>query len=71
MKELHGTGVFNGVVVGPVYFYAPGRCAVSEDKVTDPEPELARFEIARLRAQRQLKGLYDQALAQLFLIFIK
>lgn len=64
MKELRGTGVFNGVVVGPVYFYAPGRCAVSEDKVTDPEPELARFEIARLRAQRQLKGLYDQALAQ-------
>ena len=64
MKELRGIGVFNGVVVGPVYFYAPGRCAVSEDKVTDPEPELARFEIARLRAQRQLKGLYDQALAQ-------
>ncbi len=64
MKELHGIGVFNGVVVGPVYFYAPGRCTVSDEKVTDPEPELARFEIARLRAQRQLKGLYDQALAQ-------
>ncbi len=64
MKELQGTGVFNGVVVGPVYFYTPGRCAVSDEKVTDVEPELARFEIARLRAQRQLKNLYDQALAQ-------
>lgn len=64
MKELHGTGVFGGVVIGPVYFYTPGGCGVSEEKVTDPAPELARFEIARLRAQRQLKELYDSTLLQ-------
>lgn len=64
MKELHGIGVFGGVVIGPVYFYTAGGCAVSEEKVADPAPELARFEVARLQAQRQLKGLYEQTLAQ-------
>lgn len=64
MRELRGAGVFGGVVIGPVYFYAPGRCTVSEEKTEDPAGEVTRFEIARGRAQAQLKALYEQALAQ-------
>ncbi len=54
---LHGVGVAPGIAVGPAYVYMRESVAVRERRVAASDDELARFEKAVRRAERDLDKL--------------
>ncbi|MDX1420011.1 MAG: phosphoenolpyruvate--protein phosphotransferase [Rubricoccaceae bacterium] len=60
---VEGIGVAPGVAIGPAYVHAPGAFS-AEPEVLDPgevEAELARFERAIVRSERELKKIVTVA----------
>lgn len=62
MIVREGKSVFKGVAIGSIFIYKKAEKAVSKETVEDVAAELARFEAAKDKAMRQLKGLYEKAL---------
>jgi phosphoenolpyruvate-protein kinase (PTS system EI component) len=59
--ELTGKSVFGGIAIGRISVYQKKESVVKRTKIDDVDAEIARFDAARVKAQDQLKGLYEKA----------
>lgn len=64
MVILKGTSVFGGIAFGKISFYKRNENIVKRYRIEDAEKEIERFQEAKVKAQEQLKQLYDKALAE-------
>jgi len=62
MQIFEGQSVFGGIAIGPVYMFTRKTQNVALKRIENTEAELARFEEARQRTEKQLKHLYETAL---------
>lgn len=62
MKEYSGKTIFNGVAIGKILFYEKKEQQIKRIKTEDTEAEIKRYEVAKQKAIKQLKDLYDKAL---------
>lgn len=65
MLTLHGSGVSRGVAVGRLSFLRSVPAEEAARTVSDPEAELARFEVARAAAMAQLDQLAEDTRGKL------
>ncbi len=61
MQILEGKSVFGGIAIGEVYQFTRKAQAITLQRITDTQAEIARFEQARIQAQMQLSALYTHA----------
>lgn len=62
MKEYSGKTIFNGVAIGKILFYEKKEQQIKRVKTEDTNAEIKRYEVAKQKAIKQLKDLYDKAL---------
>ncbi|GHU51003.1 phosphoenolpyruvate-protein phosphotransferase [Clostridia bacterium] len=64
MEKFEGKSIYNGVSIGTVLFYGKADSNVKRRTIGEGEieAEIERFEAARIKAQEQIHGLYEQAL---------
>lgn len=62
MKQYSGKTIFNGVAIGKILFYEKKEQQIKRIKTEDTEAEIKRYEVAKQKAIKQLKDLYDKAL---------
>lgn len=64
MEERSGKKIFGGIAIGRIKFYTRAKKQVVREKAEDTQAEIARYEAARDEAVRQIKALYEKALAE-------
>ncbi|MFR5602409.1 MAG: phosphoenolpyruvate--protein phosphotransferase [Lachnospiraceae bacterium] len=64
MIRCSGKSVLNGIAIGKVYLYKKQEYVLTQDQVSDPEAEIARFQAAKETAISQLDQLYQTALSE-------
>lgn len=64
MITERGKSVYKGVAIGKISVHKSGEQPVKRVHVENVEAEKERFYAAKTKAQEQLKGLYDKALAE-------
>lgn len=64
MKQFKGKSIFKGIAIGRILFYSKNQQPVKREKIEDVEQEMARFDVARETAIKQLGVLYDKAFAE-------
>ncbi len=64
MLEFNGKSVYNALAMGKLCFYNRESRTVKRIKINDPKAEVLRFNTARSEAKKQLKELYQKALAE-------
>lgn len=64
MEQYTGKKIFNGVAIGPIWFYSKEQGQIVRKHVTDVEAELARYEAAKATAVEQLGELYEKAVQE-------
>lgn len=60
-KTFYGTGASEGIAIGPVFLYQKRLITVEKLQVDDTSSELARLEVALIRARQELRHLAAQA----------
>ncbi len=65
MLTFTGKGAAGGIVIGRISVYKKGAKAVKRYHVTDIEKEVSRFACCRAKAEKELEGLYEQALKEI------
>ncbi len=66
MTILTGKGIYGGYTVGSAVFFRRHRSTVTDKStINDVEGEIERFHLARMRAIKDLKELYDEALQRI------
>ena len=64
MEKYTGKKVFNGVAIGPIFFYSKDLGQIVRRHVEDVQAELARYEAAKETAIEQLQELYEKAVQE-------
>lgn len=64
MQVFKGKSVFSDIAIGQIYLYKKGEQQIKRFKITDSEEEVKRYQRARNKAVKQLRDLYDKALAE-------
>ncbi|MDR1314290.1 MAG: phosphoenolpyruvate--protein phosphotransferase [Deltaproteobacteria bacterium] len=64
MEKITGKGVSGGVAMGPLRFVKRRGGGAAAGKAADDGQELERFKAALAKAQAELGGLYEKALAE-------
>ena len=64
MEKYTGKKVFNGVAIGPIFFYSKDLGQIVRRHVEDVQAELARYEAAKETAIEQLRELYEKAVQE-------
>ena len=59
-----GTKIVNGIAIGKIRIYKAPVYEINESLVADAQPELDRFEAARVKVQEQQHMLYEKALKE-------
>ena len=66
MQIYNGKSVFGGIAIGKISVYQKKEQQVKRVKIDDPEQEMARYEKAKAEGIKQLQGLYDKALREVW-----
>lgn len=64
MEKYTGKKVFNGIAIGPIFFYSKDLGQIVRRHVEDVQAELARYEVAKETAIEQLRELYEKAVQE-------
>mgnify|MGYP003379749166 FL=1 len=64
MITERGKSVYKGVAIGKISVHKSGEQTIKRVHVEDIEAEKQRFFAAKEKAQEQLMGLYNKALAE-------
>ena len=63
MITLNGKSVYKDVCIGKISFYKRQESVIKRRKIQDTDAEIERFQSAKEKGIRQLKGLYDKMVA--------
>lgn len=64
MRIYHGKSVYGGIAIGKIKVHSRDDTTVKRMRVENTEEEVARFQRAKDRAEKELKSLYDRACAE-------
>jgi phosphotransferase system enzyme I (PtsI) len=64
METIRGKVVCQGIALGNIYVLQKNRPAIRKEKCTDPETEIALVNEAREAVIKDLRSLYEQAVAE-------
>ena len=64
METIRGKIVCRGIALGKIYVLQKNRPAIRKEKCTDPEAEITLVKRAREAVIIELRGLYEQAVAE-------
>ncbi len=64
MNTYFGKSVFGGIAIGRIRVYKKSEQQVKRVKISDPDAEMMRFQLAKTVAMKQLQELYEKALRE-------
>lgn len=64
MISCSGKSVLKGIAIGKVYLFKKQEYVLKQEKISDAEAEISRFEEAKKKAVVQLDALYEKALKE-------
>lgn len=64
MNTYYGKSVFGGIAIGRIRVYKKSEQQVKRVKISDPDAEMMRFQLAKTVAMKQLQELYEKALRE-------